>query len=412
MGLWLDRREALKNDPAAGRTHALIVGTSRYKWLPKRGQTAPDPNRNTLGLTEVDISATSALLFATWLRDSFQNPEAPLATIHLCVNPSDEEKQQIPGMKDLGSHCIGTKRATIMEHLQAWQTACRANPKGIAILYASGHGIQMPGSKEEALILLEDFAEDPQIFTYSIDIGANRRAMNGETMPQTQLYFADACRLPANTKLQGLGNGACLPWDSSIPDERSAPIYYSALSGLEALGVKQKGTFFIQALIDCLNGLALAGPDKKSSLTLEREKWHVSVQGLASRLDQRVKELAGAKAKELQDKGITQGLEELEKQGVMVGGESRQSVFHALPLPPKVRVILEIDPEDQAAETQAELHLPTRERQIGTRNCRPKPCQFDVDAGLYSLDLLAKQKEVRGIVLNAEPQETVFRRIL
>ena len=83
MKFRVDRRDKLKDSKAPGRTHALVIGTSSYRWLPKGNAAPPDPERQTLGLSQVDISATSALLLATWLRDQFQNPDAPLATILL-----------------------------------------------------------------------------------------------------------------------------------------------------------------------------------------------------------------------------------------------------------------------------------------------------------------------------------------
>ncbi|HWF08087.1 MAG TPA: caspase family protein [Bryobacteraceae bacterium] len=405
MKFWVDRREELKDSKAPGRTHALVIGTSLYRWLPKGDAAPPDPERKTLGLSQVDISATSALLFANWLRDHFQNPDAPLATIMLFITPSDNEIANVAGMKDVAADFIGTTRGKIMGALTEWSKLCRGNPAGVAVLYASGHGIQIPGSKEDAFILLEDFADDPMIFNYSIDVGSNRRAMVGPDMPQNQLYFADACRLPPNTPLLGLGTGAALPYDPSVPDKRSAPIYYSALSNTKALGVIRKGTFFMQALIECLNSLALSGPNKKSAIPLERDKWHVSVPELLSPLDQRVKELAIAKSQELAARGINVDFPD---QGVTMGGEARAAVFHALSDAPKVKLTLEVDPDSMAANAKAALWA--GKQQIGeNRDCRPKPCEFgEVDAGLYSLDIIVDGKKVAGAVVQADPPQTVF----
>jgi hypothetical protein len=407
LKFWVDRREELKDSKAPGRTHALVIGTSRYRWLPKGDAPPPDPERQTLGLSEVDISATSAFLFATWLKDNFQNSDAPLATILLYINPSDQEIANVAGMQDVPAEFIGTTRAKVMEALTAWSKLCKGNPAGIAVLYASGHGLQIPGSKEDAFILLEDFAEDPMIFNYSIDVGTNRRAMAGPDMPQNQLYFADACRLPPNTSLLGLGTGAALPFDPNVPDKRSAPIYYSAMSNTKALGVVKKGTFFMQALIECLDSRALSGPNKKSAIPLQRDKWHVSVPELLSPLDQRVKALAIEKAKELAAKGINVDFPE---QGVTMGGEARAAVFQVLPSAPKVKLTLEVDPDPIAVSAKAALWGANRKQQIGEhRNCRPKPCEFvEVDAGLYSLDIIADGRNVAGIVIQADPPETVF----
>jgi hypothetical protein len=304
-------------------------------------------------------------------------------------------------MKDLDPKFIGTTRKTILKELEEWQQDCHNNPAGISILYASGHGLSR--GKEQSLILLEDFADDSQIFNYSIDVGGNRQAMVGDQMPQTQLYFADACRLPEATNLNGLGFGVTLPSPSGVvEDKRSAPIYYSAFSGMAALGVKQKGTFFMQALLECLDTLALTGPNKKSSDPLEQQYWHVSVGGLLSPLDQRVRALADAKAIEARH--------ELPDQGVTMGGEARAAVFHVLPSPPKVRITLDLEPEAVATKAEAALFLPTRASQIGNKQpCRPKPCSFGlVEAGLYSLDVYSTEKNVQGIVVQVEPPETNF----
>jgi hypothetical protein len=219
-------------------------------------------------------------------------------------------------------------------------------------------------------------------------------------LPQTQLYFADACRLPEGTRLEGLGSGVTLPWnENQSEDKRSAPIYYSALPGMAALGVKQKGTFFTQALVECLDNLALCGPNRKSSNPLEQQFWHVSVPGLLSPLNQRVRALAEAKAIEI---GV-----DLPEQGVTMGGEARPAVFHVLPSPPKVQVLFDLRDDTLAKVSQAALFLPTRQAQVsGWTNCWPKPCRFElVDAGLYSLDVLNR---VTGIVVVAEPPETKY----
>src|SRR5258708_29056370 len=129
MSLWVDRNDAVGSD--SGRTHALIIGVSHYKWLPKPGNPAP-LGRETLNLTQIDVAATSAFLFAKWLDDHFHNPTAELATIRLCLSPSDEELEAIPGLNDVKNTVSGATREEVWKDLQAWQADCKNNPEGIA----------------------------------------------------------------------------------------------------------------------------------------------------------------------------------------------------------------------------------------------------------------------------------------
>jgi hypothetical protein len=94
-------------------------------------------------------------------------------------------------------------------------------------------------------------------------------------------------------------------------------------------------------------------------------------------------------------------------QGVTMGGEARAAVFQVLLSPPKVRLTVEVDPDPIPANAKVALWLANGKPQMG--DCRPKPCDFgEVDAGLYSLNIIVDGNNVAGTVVQADPPETVF----
>lgn len=57
-------------------------------------------------------------------------------------------------------------------------------PKGVAILYIAGHGIEY--SRARSYVLLEDFGSRPELLEYAVDINVIRNGMLEEGIAQTQ----------------------------------------------------------------------------------------------------------------------------------------------------------------------------------------------------------------------------------
>ena len=362
MTLWLDRTGVIP--PGTPATHALVVGVSRYRYLPRPGE-FPSKDPMKFGLVGATTPATGAFRFARWLRHQFR-PPAPLATVRMLLSPSDLELQD----DDLAATAAQVEPActqNVRTGLLEWQAACQGQPDGMAVLYLSGHGA--PRSKTDHFVLLEDFAADQVVMNYSIDVGKVHRGMASPSLPQTQFFFVDACRIrpDAFNIYRGMGGGLELleQWDGE--DERSAPIYFSASPGTVALGEPGDGTLFSQALMHSLNGTAVDDyPDAHG-------RFHISGSSLQVALEQRVAKLAAAYG---------------ERQRVTVGGQVQNSIFHYFPRPPSLPVAIELRPEEARPVAWADLWDADRaDRVFKNRQFTRNPMVWMVPAGMYSLDV-------------------------
>jgi hypothetical protein len=285
--------------------------------------------------------------------------------------------------------------AAVWEALKEWKAECRGYPDDIAVLYVSGHGIQW-GSRDDAIVLLEDFSNDEAFLNQAIDVGGTLKGMAGDDMPQVQFYFVDSCRIQPDeySKYEGAGKPMRLRNDFIGEDLRAALIYYAACPQTAAKGRIGPGTYFAEALVHCLNGTALQGPDLRSTLSVARTHWHVSGSNLLTRLQESINEVAR------RDK---------EKQDVVQGGLIRPAVFSASPTPPTVTVVVDVDPDSAAQVAFAELWNWNRSMQIRQRMpCWRRPLKLDgVPVGIYLLELSASApyKPHLPIAVNAQPPE-------
>jgi len=310
MSLWVDRRGEVKGSGL----HALIIGVSDYEFLPAPDQ-FPQPGRITLGLTKVNIPATGAFRVAQWFKEKYSHPTTQIKTIRVLLSASPDELKQ-PDLPELATASAKQPRANsdeVWQALQDWQKDCEGSPDDIAVLYVSGHGIQW-GSKDDAIVLLEDFSKDQLFLNQTLDVGRTLKGMSGDNMPQTQFYFVDACRIQPDEykKYEDAGSPLRLRSQFTGEDLRAAPIYYAACPQTAAKGHRGKGTYFAEALIDCLDIYARQGPIKNSTLPIVRDYWHVNVSSLLMTLQDRITEVARPDKK---------------KQDVMLGGMVRNAVF-------------------------------------------------------------------------------------
>jgi hypothetical protein len=381
MTLWIDRQGSV---PGPG-VRALIIGVSDYQFLPKEGQ-LPERNRETLGLTKVDIPATGAFLVAKWLRDKYWHPTHQVKTIRLLLSPSQREiAPEKPSDSALDENdraeikAVGdsapTNSSNVEQALLEWQDECEGHPEDIAFLYISGHGIQW-ADKDDAIVLLQDFSRNKLFLNQSVGIRGVVKGMSGSKKPQIQLYFVDACRIHPDEyrKFEFAGSPIGLPSTFTGEDLRSAPIYYAACPQTTAKGHPNRGTYFAEALIDCLNSAGLLGPFVTSTLPVARTHWHINVANLAAALQNRISVVAAR---------------DRESQEIVPGGMPRPAVFCAAPVPPPVTVIIDVDPDAAAKVAFAELWKQFRVERIGDKTpCLPRPVTLNrVAPGLYILEL-------------------------
>jgi hypothetical protein len=319
------------------RTHALVIGTSRYEHLPANpGEPSPtDPRRKVFGLGQLKTPATAALLFAEWLRDVYNMPDAPISSIRLLLSPSNFELLEVPGFAHLGEDVLPATRENVERALDNWQLACAESDDNVAILYASGHGIELT-KDEGGIVLLEDVSQAlGSPLRGSLDVGRVRNGMAGHPMAQRQFYFVDACRVQsgelATFDIQGAGVGLDSP---SKGAPRCSPVYFSAAPSSEAYGERGTGTIFVRALIECLEQLGVEhGPDRDGN-------WFCSTTRLIPALERRVREIAA---------------EHQVEQTTVPGGTPADAVMHVLPRPPELSLRIGVNPDDAAPFCRASL---------------------------------------------------------
>lgn len=315
-------------------THALVIGTSYYSYLPQNpGDPVPDDGRVTLGLEQATTPASSALALARWLETDYCNPDAPLGSIRLLVSPSREEKEQHDALATPEATVLCATTANVKAALRAWKHDCEKNRDHVAVFYAAGHGIQL--SKDDSIVLLEDFADPSEnVLGCAMDIGAIWRGMSNESAAKTQFYFVDACRIKPGVfrRYEHTPVGVTLDVEERGSAE-AAPIFFSAAPRSFALGEPGRGTLFCQALLDCFALHGVNGPD-------EDDRWTVTTSSLLKSLPLRVAELAA---------------EYREEQNAVLGGLAVEEVFHVLPQPPKVPLHISLKPQEASQFARAKL---------------------------------------------------------
>lgn len=356
---WIDR------GAGSPRTHALVVGASKYEFLTEDGSPGPD-GRQTFGLRQVRTPATAAFRFGQWLESTYRNTAAPLGTVRLLLSPSDQEKQEVPELAALPTEVKPATRDEVQQAVDAWCTDCGTSTDNVAILYAAGHGIQM-SPDDGGIVLLEDFAKELNVLNHSLDVGAVRRGMAGATMAQRQFYFVDACRVrpEAAVQFQTLGSGAGLPGRFEGRPRVSA-VYFAATPSTLALGAPGQGTLFVQALLECLN--TSLGVDDHVQ---DDGSWAVTTTTLVRELPKRVRELAAVHGAE---------------QSATTGGQLEDVPFHVLPGPPDVPITLQVSPPDAVACARARLFDP-QAAEIFTGESFAPTITRQVPAGQYLLDV-------------------------
>jgi hypothetical protein len=398
MTLWIDRQASVTGPGV----HALVIGVSDYTYLPEDGH-LPERDRETLGLTKVDIPATGAFSVAKWLRDEYWHPTNEVKSIRLLlspsqheINPSKPEDSALSAADRNELAAVGKAAPATTENvtqaLDDWCADCRGHPGDIAALYISGHGIQW-ADKDDGIVLLQDFSKDGRFLNQTVSIRKVNNGMSGSDMPQTQLYFVDACSIHpdeyAKFVSDTVGTPVGLPSKFKGDDLRSAPIYFAACPQTTAKGRPNRGTYFAEAVVDCLSSAGLLGPDPNSELPIAQTYWHISITNLVERLQKLVTAIAKRDG---------------QKQEVVAGGRLRAGVFCAAKVPPPVKITVNVDPAEAARVAHTELWQKNSKVCDGI-DCQP-PAVFDaVPPGIYTLrvNAAAPFSAMQNLELNAQP---------
>lgn len=333
-----DRRDELGDRPG---THALIVGVSHYEHLPDYGQPREadgvriDPS---LGLTRQTIAASSAHALYRWLVDHKDRLEAPLATCRLLIAPSRDEIARQPELEPLGSAC-GIE--PFVRQANEWRADAAKHRGSQALFYFAGNGFEL--EKSDPVVALGDLGDGVgPLLKSTVRVDDLFRGMAPAPwqpeMARTQIYLIDTDLDPIQPLPPPLRLGTTPPFDigRGLMDERGAVIFYASATG-PALGFKGGQTFFLVALLKCLDGLAAipAGVDEVGA-----PRWQVTINSLAQALGPLVREMAARVNRE---------------QEVSVSGLVREAVLYRIEGVPRARVRVEIDPPEALAAAKVEI---------------------------------------------------------
>lgn len=365
MKLNFDRRESLKKEAPA--THALIVGISRYGFLPAQAEGE---------LVQLSTAAQSAYTFYQWLDESRDELSVPLATCRVMLAPSDAEVVRIPALKELAGPC------TVSDFVAAaseWRRDALGNKDNALLLYFAGHSLEP--SEANPLLMFDDFGDGvgPALratvpLTNLID-GLAPSDWQREIGRQ-QFLFIDTDRLPPigvpPESLRRPTEAFDVARRSPFDDRRSCVLYGTTPGGL-AFTFADSVTFFNQSLLTCLRGSA-AVPSSEAAIA--PTEWSVTTRSLA--------------------RGVQAELDELKRENV---GEQRiawsiqgdDAVLVRIRKPPRVILRLWIDPPELRSKVRFAVYNDEDEKIIdeaAQTDARPEwPIKIDCEAGIYRVAL-------------------------
>jgi hypothetical protein len=360
VSLLVNNRAALGANPGV---HALIIGVSRYPFLAGGVTPVADP----WGLDQLTSSASSAHKMFEWLLGA--RLPVPLATCRVLLSPSPSE-----------GHLAGVANEATFQNVfddaHAWRQDAQSNAENITFFYFAGHGVQR--DKEDAVLCLQDFRQPPAAapaLRRTIDLATLRAGMSPSIsqpeIARTQFYFVDACReQPAQTThFKDLKTGDL--WDIELDgqDDRCSPIFYASVSNHVAAAIPGVQTLFGQALLACLGGEA--GDSLGRDDEMGNPLWGVTIESLNAalmlKLDELNRQLGG-------------------DQTYTTGGQFKPAEVCLLDSPPRVDVILQVDPDTACALSRVTI---VDNNDVAKVYPPPinHPLQDTFPAGLYRVEL-------------------------
>jgi hypothetical protein len=237
-----------------------------------------------------------------------------------------------------------------------WQARCHSSRDNIAWFYFCGHGL----SKTAQYLLPQDFG-NPALgspWKNCIDFDGLRLGMR-KCQAQTQLFFVDACReTPFGLLTQVNVQGDPIIGGATFADvvECSAA-YYATTQTRPAYGPDDGVTYFGQALMWCLNGVAAI---KRGN------KWVVDSYSLGNALGQTMAQLGRRHRLALACNPDPSGMKRI----------------HEAPGP---RVVAAIGCTSEAADNVADIMLAKDATVLHSPPGQPKPLVEPVDAGDWQI---------------------------
>jgi hypothetical protein len=237
-----------------------------------------------------------------------------------------------------------------------WVKRCDAHPGNIAFFYFCGHGL----SRETQYLLPEDFGDPASRDRWrnSIDFDGLRLGMR-RCRAQTQLFFIDACReAPLGLLSQLTIKGEPMVTGATFADRvNCSAAFYATSQGRPAFGPDHGVTYFGQAVLACLNGVAA---QKKAN------RWVVDSYQLASALGRAMAVLARQHRLALTCTSDAKGLAQIHE-----------------PVTGRVLAVLECTTEP--ANSAADIRLENGVESFQSSPGELKPLVEEVEAGVWTI---------------------------
>jgi hypothetical protein len=312
----------------------LVAGSGAYRHL-KGYQGAPGeivtPAPNAYGMGQLTSTPRAAEKLVRWLLNPANQLQVPLATCRVLLSPAKMSSAVIaPDPQPAGFHDVlvdRCSRANFKQEADAWREAASRSPDDIAIFYFAGHGVQR--SKGDSVMLMDDFGSDETLGNTASSRNLYDGMANSDARPdiaRTQLFFVDACRVMPKefTNFERMSVPDLWNIELAGTDFRRAPIFYAARSGQGGAGIRDVGTIFSEALVNCLEGGAAQLDD-----TNGQADWRISIYSLTQAMRAKVSQL----------NAVHRGNQEF-----TVDGDSGDTVLRRFAAAPRVPVTVQIVP--------------------------------------------------------------------
>ncbi|WP_311732527.1 caspase family protein [Sphingomonas sp. BK580] len=245
---------------AGPATHVLIVGVGDYPHLP--GGASEVKARFDDGMKQLSSPPASARAFADWVISHLSSPVRPLATVELLLSePNLAYSPPARGGRKAPDAVAGPAAVqAISDAALRWKARGDAEPGSLLIFYFCGHGFS---KGTDFALVASDFGGNaglpmlglidlPRFLAGMIDCGST-----------DQCYFIDACRTATGSLIEMnnyQGNTLVQKLGAVTPGVAQC-VYYSTLGGTRAHGRKGRPSFFTQALLKALAGVAASNDD-------------------------------------------------------------------------------------------------------------------------------------------------------
>lgn len=337
------------------RLHALVIGVARYPHLSGgAGPLAHDP----LGLGQVTTPEPTARAITAWLTGSYRNDACPLGSVELLLSTATGGAEQPATMGNI-ERAVG-----------GWVQRASSHPQNIAFFYFCGHGL----AKDDLFLLPEDFGDParPSPWRNCINFDSLRLGLWSTCKAETHILFVDACRetpfgMLTHVNVEGQAIIGGQGFGSSV---RTQALYYAATEGKQAYGPAGEVSYFGQAVLQCLDGLAT---------TNTSGHWVVDTHALSSALGRVMEHLAETHNQPLHSEQTVKG---------------RNAVLHR---PAKPMVIARIKCSDDRASAAADIVLRRQTVMHRATPADPKPLVVAVEPGDWELTVTFPNHEYQPL---------------